>query len=103
MSGQAFEERAEQELRSARTPFQLAKARELAAHWRWRAKAVNPRQYGERVDMNTTMTVREVSDSELIAKMAEFGVVVPMLGSAPTLVERVEESTNPPFQRLAGQ
>jgi hypothetical protein len=48
-SAQSFEERAQEEIEDAKDPFELAKARELAVHWRWRAKAVNPRRYGDKV------------------------------------------------------
>jgi hypothetical protein len=44
----AWDEKAEREIGEASDPFTLAKAKELAHHYRWRASKINPRQYGER-------------------------------------------------------
>jgi hypothetical protein len=44
----AWDEKAEQTIATAKTPLALAKARELAQHYRWRASKINPKQYGER-------------------------------------------------------
>ncbi|WIG56156.1 MAG: hypothetical protein OJF61_001944 [Rhodanobacteraceae bacterium] len=44
----AWDEKAEQVLAKAKNPLALAKARELAHHYRWRASKINPKQYGER-------------------------------------------------------
>lgn len=43
ISAQAFEERAQEEIQDAKDQFELAKAKELAIHWRWRASVTNPR------------------------------------------------------------
>jgi hypothetical protein len=45
----AFDEKALEEIRDAKDPFELARAREVASHLRWRAKAANPRRYGEKL------------------------------------------------------
>jgi hypothetical protein len=45
----AFDERALEGLEAASEPFELARAREVASHLRWRAKAANPKRYGEKV------------------------------------------------------
>jgi hypothetical protein len=42
MSAAAFDELAETAIREARDPFELAKARELAIHLRWRAAKCDP-------------------------------------------------------------
>jgi len=44
----AWDEKAEQTIATAKTRLALAKARELAQHYRWRASKINPKQYGER-------------------------------------------------------
>jgi len=44
----AWDEKAERVLVKAGTTLALAKARELAQHYRWRASKINPKQYGER-------------------------------------------------------
>jgi hypothetical protein len=71
MSGQANDEMAEAVILAASDPFELAKARELAVHYRWRAKAVNPTNYGDRsaVDLNAKV---EIKASELDARIAEL-------------------------------
>lgn len=43
------DERAMQALEQAEDPFNLAKAREKAQHWRWRASKIAPREYGEKM------------------------------------------------------
>lgn len=44
----AWDEKAEQELGDARDAFALAKAKERAHHYRWRASKIAPRQYGDK-------------------------------------------------------
>ena len=48
-AAQAYDEQALDAIRQAGDAFELAKAREEAIHLRWRAKAVNPRRYGDKV------------------------------------------------------
>ena len=71
-----WEERAEAVLAQAGDPFELQKARELAHHYRWRAKVIAPREYGEKVLQEHTgkdgapiavsaMNLKALSDSEL--------------------------------------
>lgn len=43
-----WDEKGEDELRKAGNPFQLAKARELAQHYRWRASKIAAKEYGDR-------------------------------------------------------
>ncbi|SAL12038.1 hypothetical protein AWB64_00468 [Caballeronia sordidicola] len=50
-TAQMWEEKAETVLKDAKDAFELAKARELAHHYRWRAAKINPRQFGEKVDV----------------------------------------------------
>lgn len=48
-----WDQLAEQELRDApATAEGIAKARELAQHFRWRSAKVDPQGYGEKVDLN---------------------------------------------------
>lgn len=66
-AGAAWDDLAEQGLKDAKTPHQLAIARELAHHYRWRARAIDP-QYKEKVqqehtgDLQVTQIVRKVID-----------------------------------------
>jgi hypothetical protein len=39
--------------------------RELASHYRWRARVRNPREYGEKIDINQRTTVVNLSNEEL--------------------------------------
>lgn len=53
-SGRIWDEKAEQGIITAADKFELEKARELAHHYRWRAKAIAPREYGDRVTQEHT-------------------------------------------------
>lgn len=75
-SAKFWDEQAEAEIRSAADPFELTKARELAQHFRWRAKAVAPRDYGDKVTSEITganggpvqiaaLSLNGLSDTEL--------------------------------------
>lgn len=44
-----WDEAAESCISEASDPFELAKAKELAHHYRWRAAKIAPKQYGEKV------------------------------------------------------
>lgn len=44
----AWDEKAEALLLNAKDNFELMKAKELSHHYRWRAKAIAPRDYGDR-------------------------------------------------------
>jgi hypothetical protein len=43
--------------------------RELAAHCRWRARVRNPKEYGDKLEIDSTSKVINASDSELDAQM----------------------------------
>ncbi len=51
LAARHWDEKAEQVIRdAARHPVELTRARELAHHYRWRAKMTAPRDYGDKVD-----------------------------------------------------
>lgn len=50
-TAQGWDEMAEAELRNAADAFELAKARELASHFRWRASKIAPADYGDKVQL----------------------------------------------------
>jgi len=54
VSARIWDEKAEQGILAAGDPFELAKAKELAHHYRWRAKAVAPKEYGDKVTQEVT-------------------------------------------------
>lgn len=79
----AYDEQAQREIQMAADPFELARAKELAHHLRWRASKVNPREYGDKVDVTQNVTVRDVSDDELQRRLSALGVAglsLPALG-----------------------
>lgn len=50
----AWDDKAESVIAEAADPFELAKAKELAHHYRWRAKAVAPKEYGDKTQTEIT-------------------------------------------------
>lgn len=75
-SGRIWDEKAEEVILVAADKFELDKAKELAHHYRWRAKAISPREYGERVTQEHTgadggpiaiaaIDLKNLSDAEL--------------------------------------
>lgn len=75
-SARHWDEKAEQVVREAPNKFELEKARELAHHYRWRAKAIAPRDYGDKVTQEHTgagggpiaiasVDLKNLSDAEL--------------------------------------
>jgi hypothetical protein len=62
-AARAYDEEAEQQIRDASEPFELARAKELAHHLRWKATKVAPKDYGDKVDLNHSgETVVRVKD-----------------------------------------
>jgi hypothetical protein len=43
-----WDEESEKVLKEATDPLQVSKARELAHHYRWRARMIDPKRYGDR-------------------------------------------------------
>jgi hypothetical protein len=75
-SARVWDERAEHVITTAGDPFELNKAKELAHHYRWRAKAIAPREYGDKVTQEHTgadggpiaiaaVDLKNLSDEEL--------------------------------------
>lgn len=69
-SSRAYDEKAERALMDARDPFELAKARELASHYRWKASKTNPKEYGERVEIDQKTSITDLTEEQLDAKLA---------------------------------
>lgn len=69
-AARSFDDMAEQELRGAKDPFTLARAKELAHHYRWKASKANPREYGEKIEIDQKTTFTDLSDAALDAKLA---------------------------------
>lgn len=51
-TAQMWDDKATQVIEDAPDQFALAKAKELAHHYRWRASKIAPREYGDKVDVN---------------------------------------------------
>lgn len=48
ISAEAYDEKAIEVIEMASDPFELARGKELAHHYRWRASKIDPRGYGDR-------------------------------------------------------
>ena len=63
-----WDERAGDVIQQAADPFELAKAKELAHHYRWRASKIAPRDYGDRIQADVgggvTLTIKSEFDGE---------------------------------------
>lgn len=52
VAGETWDDLAEQAIQRAGDAFELSKANLLAQHYRWRAKAVDPDRYGEKLNVD---------------------------------------------------
>ncbi len=69
LSAAHWDELAEATIKAAGTDKgSIAKARELANHYRWRASKLNPAFYGDKItaDVNATYTIRDLVRSSLL-------------------------------------
>lgn len=64
LSAAAWDERAESELREAKDPFELAKAKEIGYHYRWRASKIAPKEYGDKVEHEHKGSVNIIATSQ---------------------------------------
>lgn len=71
-AARTFDEMAEAELRRAADPFGLAKARELASHYRWKASKSNPREYGDKLEIDQRTTITDLTEEQLDAKLTRL-------------------------------
>jgi transposase-like protein len=53
-----------------RDPVEMTRAREIAQHYRWRAKIKNPDRYGEKSKIEVTHRYADMDDSDLDAEIA---------------------------------
>lgn len=76
ISAKTWDEKAETAILDAKDPHELNRARELANHYRWRAKSIAPKDYGDKVTqehtganggpiVSTAVDLSGLSDSEL--------------------------------------
>lgn len=71
-SAASFADLAAQRLEEAKDPFDLAKARELASHYRWKASKANPREFGEKIEIDQKTTITDLTEEQLDAKLARL-------------------------------
>lgn len=65
-----YEEMAFTALTEAKNDFKLAKAKELASHLRWRAARTNPRDYGDKSQLDISDTRAPMTQSQVDEKLA---------------------------------
>jgi hypothetical protein len=68
LSSHTFDDMAEDVLRDA--SVDPARARELASHYRWRASKIAPREYGDKLQIDQTTHVMNLSDDEVLRRSA---------------------------------
>lgn len=71
-AARTFDEMAEAELRAATDAFALAKARELASHYRWKASKSNPREYGDKLEIDQKTTLTDLTEEQINARLARL-------------------------------
>lgn len=70
-SASEYDDQAEKVLKdlvAASTPAEVARARELASHYRWRASKRNPKAYGDKLDLNHSGKV-EMTDEQVQTRL----------------------------------
>ena len=79
-----------------------ARAREIASHLRWRARVRNPREYGDKLEIDQKTTVVNLSAEELqaeldrIRKAREAALAVPAAGQADPWADAEPPTTSEP-------
>lgn len=81
-AARTFDDKAEQVLQGAKNAFQLAKARELASHYRWKASKFSPREFGERIEVENRTTITDLTDDQLNARLAQLAATGAEAGDA---------------------
>jgi len=71
-SSEAFEELAFNEITTAKTPLELAKAREMAHHYRWAAAVRSPATHGTKVEIAGNAERPLVDDATRAARAAQL-------------------------------
>lgn len=72
LSAAAYDEKAEACIAEASDPFELAKAKELAHHYRWKASKISPKKYGDKLALggaDDLPPIKTMSDEQLMARI----------------------------------
>lgn len=69
-----WDEKAEEVIRDAADDFELKKAKELSHHYRWRAKAIRPLEYGDRTMLSgdPENPLMKATDDQIDARLNEL-------------------------------
>lgn len=71
-AARTFSEKAEIVIAEASDPFALAKAKELAHHYRWQASKASPREYGDKIEIEQKTTLTDLTDEQLNERIAKL-------------------------------
>lgn len=80
-----WDEKAEEVIEQAADQLGIAKARELAQHYRWRASKIAPRDYGEKVQVDANVGIHTLTDDQIDRKLADL-----VARAAPTVAARAK-------------
>ena len=69
IAASTFADMAEAVLLDATDHFGITRARELASHYRWKASKANPREYGDKIEIDQKTTIVDLTDEQLDAKL----------------------------------
>lgn len=86
LSARTAEDKAEQVLLDKQMP--VDRARELAAHYRWRAKMRDRKQYGDQVQVDANIAHNNLSEEELRKRMQ--AISEQLAGAAPVALPPAE-------------
>lgn len=71
-SATTWSDKAESVLENATDAFGLAKARELASHYRWKASKTNPGEYGDKIAIDQRTTITDLTEEQIDAKLSKY-------------------------------
>ena len=69
-AAQSWDDKAEKIIADAKSQLELQKARELAQHLRWRASKIAPRDYGDKLQVESNVNIVNLSEEEIARRRA---------------------------------
>jgi predicted transcriptional regulator len=69
-----YDEMAQEAIVNAKDAFQLAQAKELAQHLRWKASKINPKEYGDKIEHSGSVDVRSATTEQLGNELTKLGL-----------------------------
>lgn len=67
-----WDERAMSVIEEAGDPFELARAKEMAHHYRWRASKTAPKDFGDKLEVESNGTVTHLFETDQAVRMAQM-------------------------------